>query len=79
MVDYAYLDALCTNNKMIIDATEIMQSDNIKPRSIHECQRRTNWLKWKEITYVEFDSLAKRKVFGVIRLTPPDMKSIGYK
>lgn len=62
-----------------IIAIEIMQSNDIKPRSIHECQCRTDWLKWKEITYVEFDYLAKRKVFGVLQPTPPNMKPVGYK
>ena len=60
-------------------ATDIMFSDDIEPRSVDECQRRTNWSNWKEAIQVELDSLAKQKVFGLIVPTPPRVKPVGYK
>ncbi|KAM1143257.1 hypothetical protein ACFX2B_031795 [Malus domestica] len=56
--------------------TEIMLSDDIEPRFINECRRRTDWSNWNQ---VELDSLAKSKVFGPVILTPPHVKPVGYK
>ena len=47
-------------------ATEIMLSDDIEPRSIDECRRRTNWSNWKQAIQVELDLLTKCKVFGPV-------------
>ncbi|KAM2133212.1 hypothetical protein ACFX1R_003337 [Malus domestica] len=60
-------------------ATDIMLSDDIKPCSIDECRCRTDWSNWKQAIQVELDSLAKRKVFGLIVPTPPRVKPVGYK
>ncbi|KAM2146080.1 hypothetical protein ACFX1R_049562 [Malus domestica] len=56
-----------------------MLSDDIEPRSVDECRRRTDWSIWKQAIHVELDSLAKRKVFGPIAHTPPHVKPISYK
>ncbi|KAM2096811.1 hypothetical protein ACFX1R_020409 [Malus domestica] len=56
-----------------------MLSDDIEPRFIDECRRRTDWSNWKQEIQVELNSLAKRKVFGPIALTPPHVKLVGYK
>ncbi|KAM2015057.1 hypothetical protein ACFX16_045633 [Malus domestica] len=71
---------------MIIDdalaytvATEVMLSDDIKPRSIDECRCITDWSNWKQAIQVELDSLAKHKVFGPIAHTLPQVKLVGYK
>ncbi|KAM1021654.1 hypothetical protein ACFX2A_043777 [Malus domestica] len=59
--------------------TEIMLSDDIEPRSIDECQRRTDLSNWKQAIQVKLDSLTKRKVFGHVPPTPPHMKPVDYK
>ncbi|KAM1093721.1 hypothetical protein ACFX1Q_009540 [Malus domestica] len=50
-VNYAVLDEVWNQNKMIVDdalaytvVTDIMLSDDIEPRSVDECQHRTDWL-----------------------------------
>ena len=55
LVHYAVLDKVWNQNEMIIDgafaytiATDIMLSDDIEPRSVDRCQRRTDWLNWKQ-------------------------------
>ena len=49
-VHYAVLDEAWNRNEMIIDdaftylvATDIMLSDDIEPRSVNECQHKTDW------------------------------------
>jgi hypothetical protein len=85
-INYACLSEIWNRNEIIIDdifvfavATEIINSDDIEPRSVDECQRRDNWQKWKEAIQVELDSLTKRKVFGPIVPTPPHVKPVGFK
>ena len=63
---YASLDDVWCINKMIVDdalayavATEVMLSDDIEPRSVDECRRRTNRSNWKQAIKVELNSLAK--------------------
>ena len=61
-------------------ATKILKEDNDhEPRSVNECRSKHDWSKWKEAIQVELDSLAKRKVFGPVVLTPNDVKLVGYK
>ncbi|KAM2185912.1 hypothetical protein PS2_030662 [Malus domestica] len=60
-------------------AINIMLSDDIEPRSVDECRRRTDWSNWKQAIQVELDSLVKRKVFGHVVPTPPRVKPVGYK
>ncbi|KAM1059420.1 hypothetical protein TB2_023718 [Malus domestica] len=75
-VHYTVLDEVWNRNEMIVDdafsysvATDIMLSDDIEPRSVDECRRRTDWSNWKQAIQVELDSLTKRKVFGPVILT----------
>ncbi|KAM2926381.1 hypothetical protein FF1_043752 [Malus domestica] len=56
-----------------------MLSDDIESRSVDECRRRTDWSNWKQAIQVELNSLAKHKVFGLVVLTPPHVKPVGYK
>ena len=86
LVYRASLDDVWCRNEMIVDdavehvvATKIMLSNNIEPRFVDECRRRTDWSNWKQAIQVELDSLAKRKVFGHIAHTPPHVKHVGYK
>ena len=54
-------------------------NEDPEPRSVVECQRRNDWIKWKDAMQVELNSLSKRKVFGVIVLKPEAVKPVGYK
>ncbi len=60
-------------------ALELIEHDDIEPRSVRECERRADWPKWKEAIQVELDSLTKRQVFGPVVLTPPSVKPVGHK
>ena len=42
------------------------------PKSMAECQQRSDWIKWKEAINSELSSLAKRKVFTSVIPTPPE-------
>ena len=55
------------------------ENDDPEPKSILECQRRHDWIKWKDAIQVELDSLNKREVFGPIIITPEAVKPVGYK
>ncbi|KAB2605101.1 hypothetical protein D8674_004818 [Pyrus ussuriensis x Pyrus communis] len=85
-VYYAVLDEVWNRNEMIVDdafaytvALDTMLSDDIELRSIDKCQRRMDWLNWKQAIQVELDSLAKRKMFRHVASTPPHVKPVGYK
>ncbi|XP_004309292.1 PREDICTED: uncharacterized protein LOC101304635, partial [Fragaria vesca subsp. vesca] len=60
-------------------AHEIIEHDDIEPRSVAECQNRADWPKWKVAIQAELDSLTKRQVFGPVMLTPPSVKPVGHK
>lgn len=61
-------------------ALDIIENiDDPEPQSIEECRRRKDWPKWKEAIEAEFNSLAKRKVFGPVVVTPENVKAVGYK
>ncbi|KAL6190887.1 hypothetical protein ACLB2K_037281 [Fragaria x ananassa] len=60
-------------------AHEIIEHDDIEPRSVAECQNGADWPKWKDAIQVELDSLTKRQVFGLVVLTPLSVKPIGHK
>ena len=49
------------------------------PRSIVECQRRSDWPKWKDAIQAEIASLNKRKVFTEAIPTPPNVFPVGFK
>ncbi|KAL0300144.1 UNVERIFIED_CONTAM: Retrovirus-related Pol polyprotein from transposon RE1 [Sesamum calycinum] len=49
------------------------------PEETQEYRQRNNWPKWKDTIEAELNSLAQRKVFGPVVLTPEDVKSVGYK
>ncbi|KAG7583422.1 hypothetical protein ISN44_As08g029370 [Arabidopsis suecica] len=48
------------------------ENEDPEPKSVYECQKRHDWIKWKDAIQVELDSLNKRNVFGPIVLTPED-------
>ena len=47
-------------------AQEILDHEDVEPRSVAECQRRADWPKWKNAIQAELESLNKRKVFGPV-------------
>jgi hypothetical protein len=49
------------------------------PKSMVECQQRSDWTKWKEAINSELSSLAKRKVFTSVIPTPPRIHLVGFK
>uniref|UniRef100_A0A803KUX7 Core-2/I-branching beta-1,6-N-acetylglucosaminyltransferase family protein n=1 Tax=Chenopodium quinoa TaxID=63459 RepID=A0A803KUX7_CHEQI len=54
-------------------AIDIVSDENdVEPRTVEECRRRSIWPKWKEAMLAELKSLEKREVFGKITLTPAD-------
>ncbi|KAG7549820.1 Reverse transcriptase RNA-dependent DNA polymerase [Arabidopsis thaliana x Arabidopsis arenosa] len=55
------------------------ESDDPDPRSILECQKRSDWEKWKMAMETELNSLNKRKVFGPIVTIPEHVKPVGHK
>ncbi|KAK9951191.1 hypothetical protein M0R45_006648 [Rubus argutus] len=85
-VNHASLDDILKRNETIIDdvfiyavVADIMSNDDMEPLTVAECQRRTDWPKWKQAIQVELDSLAKRSVFGPVAPTPPNVKPVGHK
>jgi hypothetical protein len=49
------------------------------PRTIVECEKRSDWPKWKEAIHAELASLNKRKVFTEAIPTPPKVFLVGFK
>ena len=57
----------------------INENDDSEPKSVEECRRRKDWLKWKEAIQGELNSLNKRKVFGPVVQTPEGIRPVGFK
>ncbi|XP_021729390.1 uncharacterized protein LOC110721277 [Chenopodium quinoa] len=55
-------------NSIVIDI--VSDENDVEPRTVEECRRRSDWPKWKEAMLAELKSLEKREVFGKITLTP---------
>jgi hypothetical protein len=50
-----------------------------EPKSMIECQKRSDWDKWKAAIEVELRSLCHREVFGSAVPTPPKVIPVGCK
>ncbi|KAJ9539390.1 hypothetical protein OSB04_032123 [Centaurea solstitialis] len=68
-MNYENAHELMERSSILIDdifaytvAHEIIEHDDIEPRSVEECQQRADWPKWKEAIQAELDSLAKRQL-----------------
>ena len=61
--------------------TLIISNDNLdpEPKSIAECWKLSNWVRWKQAIEAELDSLNKRKVFGFVVCIPQNVITVGYK
>ena len=57
----------------------ISDIDDQEPMIIEDCRQRNDWPKWKDVIQAELDSLAKRKVFGLVVRTPESVKPVGYR
>jgi hypothetical protein len=44
-----------------------------------ECEKHSDWPKWKDAIQVELASLNKRKVFTEATVTPPKVFPVGFK
>jgi hypothetical protein len=49
------------------------------PRTIVECEKCSDWPKWKEAIQAELASLDKKKVFTEAIPTPPKVFPVGFK
>ena len=58
--------------------TDILLTDH-DPKTIVECQKHSDWPKWKDAIQAEIASLNKRKVFTEAIPTPPNVFPVGYK
>ena len=50
-----------------------------EPKSMAECKKRSDWVKWKEAIDAELSSLYKREVFSKVLPTPRGTFPVGYK
>ena len=50
-----------------------------EPKTMAECQRRSDWNQWKEAIEAELASLRKREVFTSAIPTPPRIFPVGFK
>ena len=85
-LNHAGMHEMYERNSLLLDdvfaysvAQEILDHEDVEPRSVAECQRRADWPKWKDAIQAELESLNKRKVFGLVVLTPPKVKPVGHK
>jgi len=56
-------------------AQEIIEHDDIEPRSVEKYQRRAYWPKWKDAIPIELVSLTKQKGIWVRSATVPKCKA----
>jgi hypothetical protein len=50
-----------------------------EPKSMAECRKHSDRVKWKEAIETELCSLSKRQVFGPVARTPPNIFPVGCK
>jgi hypothetical protein len=57
---------------------EILEND-LDPKIMAECKRRSDWNQWKDAIQAEISSLSKREVFSQVIPTPPKVFLMGFK
>jgi hypothetical protein len=57
---------------------EILENDP-DPKTMAECNRRSDWNQWKNAIQAEISSLSKREVFSQVIPTPPKVFHVGFK
>ncbi|KAM1397420.1 hypothetical protein ACFX2I_015002 [Malus domestica] len=85
-INYVCTNELWDRNAIIIDdmfafaiATEIILSDDIKPRYVDEYRHRQDWPMLKDAIQAELNSLERQSVFRPVVQTPPGVNPVGYK
>ena len=86
-INYVMTGERWNRNEIIVDdifayhvtQNVVNENEDLEPMSMEECRHREDWPKWKEVIDCELKSLAKRKVFGPVVLTPHGIKPVGYK
>jgi hypothetical protein len=83
-INYTSSGELYDRKTMIINSCfSTMIADNLltdpDPKSMVECQQRSDWNKWKEAVDSELSSLKKREVFTAVIPTPPRVHPVGFK
>ena len=64
----------------LLIASHIVEcEDDADPLTVTECERGTDWPKWKLAMQTELDSLKKRQVFGPVVQTSKGVKPVGCK
>jgi hypothetical protein len=83
-INYTSSGKVYDHNTTIADlcfSTIIVENflNDLDPKSMAECKKRSDWNKWKEAIEVELNSLKKRKVFTDVIPTPPRTFAVGFK
>ncbi|GLT35869.1 hypothetical protein SLA2020_102850 [Shorea laevis] len=86
-INYISIGIKWNRNDVVIDdvfafaiANDIVnENGDLEPKSIEECQQRSDWPKWKDAIQAKLKSLEKRQVFGSIVQTSNNVKPVGYK
>jgi hypothetical protein len=83
-INYVETGELYNRNTTIVDTDfvsmiAVVIAEDPKPKSMVECQKRSNWVKWKEAIETELLLLSKRQVFGHVARTPPNVTLVGFK
>ena len=80
-INYVEMEELYNRKITIVDTDCVSMivvaiAEDPEPKSMAECQKRSDWVKWKEAVEPELRSISKRQVFGPAALTPPNVSSI---
>ena len=74
-IHYVHTGEIWDINKIVVNnifsykvALDITRSNDneYEPQTVDECQRRNDWLMWKEAIQEKLNSLSKREVFGPV-------------
>ena len=74
-IHYVHTGEIWNRNKIVVNnifsykiALDITRSNDneYEPQTVDECQRRNDWLMWKEAIQAKLNSLSKREVFGPV-------------
>jgi hypothetical protein len=83
-INYASSRKVYDHNTTIADlcfSTIIAESllNDLDPKTMAECKKRSDWKKWKDAIEAELNSLKKRKVFTDVMPTPPRIFHVRFK
>jgi hypothetical protein len=83
-INYVETGELYNQKTTIVDTDFVSMivvviAEDPEPESMAECQKRSDWVKWKEAIETELLSLSKRQVFGHVARMPPNVTPVGFK